>query len=185
MTAKRLYILFFTLLFSGIWGDNPAMAKGLMDFSIKSADITSGERIERPFTCEGEDISPGLHWEGIPEGTKSLVLIAEDPDAPMGTFIHWVLYDIPAAGKGLERGASGTKALVAGGAREGVSSFGKKGYNGPCPPTGHGEHRYYFRLWALDIEGLEVGGRATKADVEAGMSGHVLAETSIMGTYSR
>ncbi len=184
MKAKKLYILFFALLFSNLWDANPVMAKGPMEFSITSADIKGGERIERDFTCEGEDISPGLQWEGLPEGTKSLVLIVEDPDAPMGTFIHWVLYDIPASGTGLERGASGTEAL-AGGAREGVSSFGRKGYNGPCPPPGHGEHRYYFRLRALDIARLEVTGKARKEDVEAVMNGHVLAETSIMGTYSR
>ncbi len=184
MTAKKIYILFFALLFSGMAGVYPAVAEGVMEFSIKSADIKANERVATRFTCDGEDLSPGLEWEGAPEGAKSLVLVVEDPDAPMGTFIHWVIYNIPAGLSGLERGASGTSAIT-GGMKEGVSSFGRIGYNGPCPPPGHGDHRYFFRLSALDVAELEVREGANKADVEAAMKGHVLSETSIMGTYSR
>jgi len=184
MTAKKIYILFFALLYLTMGGRAPAKAGGFMGFDITSADIRANEPVATRFTCDGEDISPELRWEGAPQGTLSLALIAEDPDAPGGIFIHWVVYDIPADITGFKRGASGAKALGEG-AKEGVSSFGREGYNGPCPPPGHGEHRYYFRLTALDIERLAVKNRANKADVKAAMEGHVLAETSIMSTYSR
>jgi len=180
MSPKKFYIPFFVLIFVALAAFNQAVAGDEMGFSIKSVHIKQGERIERRFTCDGEDISPELKWDGVPEGTQSLVLIVEDPDAPMGTFIHWVVYDIPAALGGFETGASGGGALA-----EGISSFGRKGYNGPCPPRGHGDHRYYLRLKALDIKRLNVKDRANRADVEAAMNGHVLAETYIMGIYGR
>ncbi len=168
----------------GASGANLGVAKGVkggdMGFSIKSADFKDGQRVPRRFTCEGEDISPELSWEGAPEGTESLALIVEDPDAPMGTFIHWVIYNLPPDLKGLRRGASGSGAI-----KEGVSSFGRIGYNGPCPPPGHGDHRYYFRLRALDVKELDVTKNANKGDVEEAMNGHILAETSLMGIYSR
>jgi len=182
--AKKIYILFFVIFITGIGYSHTGAAGEEMGFSIKSSDIKAGERVAARFTCDGEDLSPALEWEGAPDGTESLALIVEDPDAPMGTFIHWVIYDIPGAVSGLKRDASKTAAIT-GGMKEGVSSFGRVGYNGPCPPPGHGEHRYYFRLRALDIKELDVKKGADQADVEAAMNGHVLAETSIMGTYGR
>ncbi len=167
-------------------GAQAAMAgERQMAFSLKSSDIQQGERIEKRFTCDGEDISPELHWEDVPAGAESLALIVEDPDAPMGTFIHWVLYDIPADLDGLARGASRSDALKRAGMKEGTTGFGRRGYNGPCPPPGHGDHRYYFRLLALDVKRLDVRGNANKADVEEAMRGHILAEASLMGIYSR
>ncbi len=156
-----------------------------MAFSLKSDDIQQGERIEKRFTCDGEDLSPELHWDDVPAGTKSLALIVEDPDAPMGTFIHWVLYNIPADLGGLARGASRSEAMEKAGMKEGTTGFGRRGYNGPCPPPGHGDHRYYYRLLALDVKKLDVRGKANKADVEEAMRGHILAEASLMGIYSR
>ncbi|MFQ5441986.1 MAG: YbhB/YbcL family Raf kinase inhibitor-like protein [Thermodesulfobacteriota bacterium] len=157
---------------------------GAMAFGIKSPDFKEGQRIPVKFTCEGEDLSPELVWEGPPEGTKSYTLIVEDPDAPMGTFIHWVVYDVPPHLQKLERGIGGGGGLE-GPVKQGVSSFGNTGYGGPCPPKGHGDHRYFFILRALDVENLGVGAGAEKADVERAMEGHILGEVSIMGKYSR
>ncbi|GMR04650.1 MAG: YbhB/YbcL family Raf kinase inhibitor-like protein [Thermodesulfobacteriota bacterium] len=155
-----------------------------MAFNIQSPEFWQGERIPVRFTCDGEDLSPELSWEDPPEGTKSFTLIAEDPDAPMGTFVHWVLYDIPAGLKRLERG-EGNKADPGQGMKHGTTGFGRIGYGGPCPPKGHGDHRYSFILKALDVETLGLGAGATKADVEASMEGHVLGEASLMGIYGR
>jgi len=154
-----------------------------MAFGIKSPDFKEGERIPVKFTCEGTDLSPELVWEGEPAGTKSYTLIVEDPDAPMGTFIHWVVYDAPGLLRKLERGIGNRADLE--GPVQGVSSFGRAGYGGPCPPRGHGDHRYYFILRALDVDSLGIGDGARKAEVEKAMQGHILGETSIMGTYSR
>ncbi len=186
MTTRSKFILAALLLVLVCvpWAPRARAGEKDMTFVLESKDIRAGERISRRFTCEGEDVSPELHWHGVPPGTKSLALIVEDPDAPMGTFIHWVLYNIPADLGGLSRGASRTTAIK-GEMREGVSGFGRTGYNGPCPPPGHGDHRYFFNLVALDIKKLDVKDNANKADVDEAMTGHILAEASLMGTYSR
>ncbi len=177
---STLVILFLITGFaaSGVNGEN-AMA-----FGIKSPDFKEGERIPVKFTCEGTDLSPELVWEGEPAGTKSYTLIVEDPDAPMGTFIHWVVYDAPAHLRKMERGM-GNETNLEGPLKQGVTSFGRAGYGGPCPPKGHGDHRYNFILRALDVDNLGVGVGAGKAEVEKAMKGHILGEASIMGTYSR
>lgn len=151
-----------------------------MAFNVKSPDFSEGQTIPKKFTCEGEDLSPELDWADVPQGTKSLALICEDPDAPMGTFIHWVVYDIPANLNKLEKGVK-----LAGGIKTGITGFGKTGYGGPCPPKGHGTHRYFFILRALDAPSLNLPPGASKADVEKAMKGHVLGETKIMGVYKR
>jgi hypothetical protein len=147
-----------------------------MAIQLTSSAFTEGSTIPKKYTCDGEDISPALEWSGVPQGTKSLALIVDDPDAPVGTFVHWVLYDIPADATGLPEGVTGTGTL-------GKSSFGKTGYGGPCPPKGPA-HRYYFKLYALDTAlGLKAG--STKAEVEKAMQGHILAQGQVMGKYSR
>lgn len=151
-----------------------------MAFKIKSPEFKEGDTIPKVFTCEGEDISPELEWEDAPAGTKSFSLIVEDPDAPMGTFIHWVVYDIPAGVNRFSRGMA-----LKDGIKNGMTDFGKRGYGGPCPPKGHGTHRYFFILRALDLPALKLTDGARKPDVEKAMKGHILAETRIMGVYSR
>jgi len=133
-------------------------------------------------TGEGADASPALKWEGAPSSTKSFALICDDPDAPGGTWVHWVIYNIPAGTTGLSEGVA--KSDTGAGARQGVNDFGKVGYNGPMPPRGHGQHRYYFRLYALKTE-LDLKPRATKAQLEAAMKGQILAEERLIGTYER
>ena len=147
--------------------------------------ITSGAfehegTIPDAYSCDGADISPELNWTGVPEGTQSLVLILDDPDAPGGTFTHWVIYNIPAAATGLEENIPKTAELVSG-ALQGRNSIGEIGYGGPCPPLGQ-SHRYFFKLYALDIT-LDLEGGASKAQVMAAMEGHILAEAEIMGNF--
>jgi Raf kinase inhibitor-like YbhB/YbcL family protein len=132
------------------------------------------------YTCEGADTAPLLEWSGAPEGTKSFALIVDDPDAPdpkapKMTYVHWVLYDIPA-------GVSRLDAAMPPGAREGLNDWKRTGYGGPCPPIGR--HRYFFKLYALDTTLGDLG-QATKASVEAAMRGHVIGQAELMGTYQK
>ncbi len=178
---KAAYILIIAL---GLFLVFPFGAKGgdPVDISIKSTDFKDSEIIPKKFTCDGEDLSPELLWDNAPKGASGFTLAVEDPDAPMGTFIHWVVYDIPADTTRIERGA-GNKAGNA--FKQGMNDFGKKGYGGPCPPKGHGRHRYMFILKALDVNGLGLPEGATLKDVQRAEKGHVLAETRITGIYSR
>ena len=151
-------------------------------FLLASSAFEGGERIPTRYTCDGEDISPPLSWKGVPEGTRSLALVVEDPDAPRGTFVHWVIYDIPPDTEGLPAGVPRERELASG-ARQGINDFGVIGYRGPCPPPGK-LHRYFFILLALDVElPLEPG--ATQAELETALKGHVLGEAKLMGTYGR
>ena len=153
-------------------------------FRIESTDFREGEPIPKKFTCEGEDLSPHLKWTSPPEGTKSYILIVEDPDAPMGTFVHWILYDISSSLHELSRGAGSGK-TVKGGMKQGLTDFGHAGYGGPCPPKGHGPHRYNFILKALDIPSLGLPDGARKSDLERATFGHILAEARITGKFQR
>lgn len=147
-----------------------------MAITLTSSAFSEGGTIPKKHTCDGEDVSPALNWSGIPEGTKSLALIMDDPDAPAGTWVHWVLYDLPPDLTGLPEGTRGLGV-------EGMTSFREPGYGGPCPPRGK-PHRYFFKLYALDkILGLKAG--VTKGDLEKAMQGHVLAQGQLMGTYGR
>ncbi len=153
-----------------------------MSFALRTADFAHGASIPRTFTCDGEDRSPALEWSGAPTGTKAFALIADDPDAPAGTWVHWVIYNIPAAAHSLAGGVE-KKEELADGSRQGRNDFRKIGYNGPCPPPGKA-HRYFFKLYALGAElGLAPG--ATKAEVERAMSGHILGQAEWMGRYQR
>jgi hypothetical protein len=159
------------------------MAGGeLMALEIKSPAFGEGKAIPAKYTCKGDDISPPLGWSDVPEGTKSMALICDDPDAPMGTWVHWVVYNIPPGTGGLKEGIPEQETLPDG-TMQGITDFGKIGYGGPCPPPG-GPHRYYFKLYALD-SGPDLKPGATKKDLLGAMEGHVLEETQLMGTFKR
>lgn len=141
---------------------------------ITSPAFTEGARIPAKFTCSAENISPPLEWNGAPAGTKSFALLMQDPDAPGGTFIHWVAYDIPAAQTGISEGAN--TAGVGG-----KNSADRTAYMGPCPPSG--EHRYIFAVYALDTASLNLPAGATQEQVTAAVRGHILGQASLMGRY--
>ncbi len=151
------------------------------NLSIKNMQLTSssfipGGPIPARFTCDGEDINPPLEWRDVPVGAKSLAIITDDPDAPGGTWLHWTLWNIDPSLSGIETGK------VPSGAVEGMTDFGRSGYGGPCPPSGN--HRYYFRIYALDIR-LDLRADALLSDLNQAMTGHVIGQAELMGTYSR
>ncbi|SHK34452.1 YbhB/YbcL family Raf kinase inhibitor-like protein [Thermocrinis minervae] len=150
---------------------------------LKSSAFKNGQEIPRKYTCDGVNISPELSWENPPSGAKSYVLIMEDPDAPYGTFTHWVVYDIPAHVRSLKEGFP--KADQVDGIKQGINDFGYVGYGGPCPPKGHGYHRYIFKLYVLSVESLNLPPKATKKQVEESIRGKVLAEGRLVGKYRR
>lgn len=152
-----------------------------MSFTLTSSAFKEGEMIPMKYTCDGADVSPPLAWSDPPEGTGSFALISDDPDAPVGTWVHWVMYNIPADVSELPEGVPADKELKSG-AVQGVNDFRKFGYGGPCPPGG--THRYFFKLYALGTE-LNLNPGATKADVEEAVRGHILGEARLMGRYSR
>ena len=153
-----------------------------MSFSIKSSAFTEGGVIAKQYTCDGADVSPALSWTEAPSGTQSFALIADDPDAPVGTWTHWVIWDIPAQATGLPEGVA-KKDTLPDGSRQGKNDFKRIGYGGPCPPPGK-QHRYFYKLYALGTK-LQLNAGASKSELERAMSGHVLAETKLMGKYGR
>ena len=153
-----------------------------MPFSITSPSFSAGGAIPKKFTCDGADVSPQLSWKGSPAGTQTFALVMDDPDAPVGTWVHWVLYNVAANVTELPEGLE-KQEQVASGALQGLNDFHKTGYGGPCPPAGR-PHRYFFKLYALDKE-LDLRAGAKKSDVERAMSGHILAQTELMGRYGR
>ena len=154
-----------TVLFFGWWS---------MQLSLIS--VSSGSAIPRRFTCDGEDLSPPLDWRAVPLTTRSLVLLCDDPDAPTGKWHHWAAYDIEADQMGLAEGAG--HGSGAAGFRQAINDFHRAGYGGPCPPRGHGRHRYHFRLLALSVDHLSLGARPSCNDVEREARWHVIAEAS-------
>ncbi|OIO37874.1 MAG: phosphatidylethanolamine-binding protein [Candidatus Omnitrophica bacterium CG1_02_49_10] len=153
-----------------------------MALEISSNSFQNNEYIPKRYTGEGEDTSPHLSWNDVPEGTKSFAMINDDPDAPMGTWIHWIMYDIPAAVDRLDEAIS-KDAILADGSKQGITSFGRVGYGGPMPPPGK-PHRYFFKLYALDIN-LNLKEGATKKELLKAMEGHILAEAQLVGLYKR
>lgn len=153
-----------------------------MSLSLESAAFDQGEAVPDEYTCEGPDVSPPLRWSGVPEEARSLALIMDDPDAPAGTWVHWVLYGLPADRGELPEGIPADPEVL-GGARQGENDFGNTGYGGPCPPP-NGAHRYHFKLFALDAD-PELGPGATKEELLEAMEGHVVAEAQLMGRYRR
>jgi Raf kinase inhibitor-like YbhB/YbcL family protein len=154
-----------------------------MAFQLTSTAFKAGEHIPRRYTCDGDDRSPPLAWSGAPVGTKSFVLLCDDPDAPAGTWHHWALFDIPSRLVHLDEGYSSHQRAVQ--ARQAVNDFGDVGYGGPCPPPGHGVHHYHFKLLALDVDKLKLSERSRCTEVDRAAKAHVLATAELIGLYSR
>jgi len=152
-----------------------------MGFKLTSTAFKEGQPIPRQHTCDGVDVSPALEWSGAPPSAKTFALICDDPDAPSGTWVHWVLYNLPGDRIGLVENVPATE-KVPGDGLQGTNDFQKIGYGGPCPPSG--THHYFFKLYALDGE-LSLKGGATKAEVLKAMEGQIVAQTQLMGTYRR
>ena len=157
--------------------DGPAPSESLPDILVTSNAFSGGDSIPKLHTCDGADVSPTLSWNGVPTGAQSLALIMDDPDAPGGTWVHWVVYGLPSDLGSLAHDAYPTSAVG------GSNDFGDTGYGDPCPPSGPA-HRYFFKLYVLDsIIDLEQG--ATKSQLLEAMNGHILAQGTLMGTYQR
>jgi Raf kinase inhibitor-like YbhB/YbcL family protein len=168
---KSWMLIIFLAIFSGhLTGEEP------MSLRLVSQVFKNNEAIPSKYTCDGKNISPPLKWEGVPQGTKSLVLIVDDPDAPSKTWTHWVVFNISSTTTECREGAAPDGSL------QGINDFGQAAYGGPCPPKGM--HRYYFKLYALDAS-LTLQEGATKEQVETEMKAHILAEAQLIGTYSR
>ncbi|MGA2175321.1 MAG: YbhB/YbcL family Raf kinase inhibitor-like protein [Verrucomicrobiota bacterium] len=159
-----------------------ALGRSLPKLTVSSAAFAEGAPIPVKYTCQGDDISPPLQWAGAPAATKSFALICDDPDAPVGTWVHWVLYNLPPTAAALSEKTPKSKVL-ANGAAQGLNSSGQTGYQGPCPPGGKA-HRYFFKLYALDAT-VSLEGRVTKEELLKAMEGHILGIGQIMGTYQR
>jgi Raf kinase inhibitor-like YbhB/YbcL family protein len=152
-----------------------------VEMKLTSTAFKEGEAIPRPYTCDGVNVSPPLEWSGVPKSAKTLAIIADDPDAPAGTWVHWVLYNLPAENIGLVENLPASENVRAGGF-QGKNDFGNIGYGGPCPPSG--THRYFFKIYAVDSE-LPLKGSATKAELEKALEGHIVAQAQLMGMYGR
>ncbi len=152
-----------------------------MEIKIISPAFEPGGMIPVKYTCDGQDISPPLKWGDVPDGTASIALICDDPDAPMGTWVHWVIFDLPPDTRGLPENIPAEENLDMGGTH-GTNDFRRPGYGGPCPPGG--THRYYFKVYALDKK-MDIQAGSTKAQLLKAMEGHILAEGELMGQYKR
>lgn len=152
-----------------------------MTLRLTSNAFGSGDTIPQRFTCEGANVSPPLSWSGAPEAARSFALVCSDPDAPGGTFYHWAVFDIP---RGVTELVENHRTASAP-SHDAVNDFGKKGYGGPCPPHGHGNHHYHFRLFALDTESLRLGSRPGCRDVERASKEHALAEAELVAIFAR
>ena len=175
----------------GCWRSDalPADDPSRLTIQLRSSAFADGGVIPKTFTCDGAERSPPLEWSGVPASARSLALLCDDPDAPMGTWSHWIAFDLPPDVKALREGipAEETFSVVEGGepartARQGRNDFDKTGYGGPCPPSG--THRYFFRLYALDAR-LELRSTATRADLLKAIKGRILAEGRLIGKYQR
>ena len=156
--------------------------EGTMDFTISSPSFTNGGEISRKFTCEGQDVSPQLNRSNAPKGTGAFALLVDDPDAPVGNWNHWAIWNIPADSHGLAEGVAKDSRL-ADGSIQGTNDFRKIGYNGPCPPAGK-PHRYYFKLFAIEQK-LKLESSAGKKEVESAIKGHILSQAEWIGRYQR
>ena len=150
-----------------------------MSFKITSPAFINGASIPSDFSCDGRDVSPALTWTEPPAGTQSFAIIMDDPDAPIGTWVHWVIFNIPASTRNLTEGTA-TDPQLSDGSVQGKTSAGSSGYHGPCPPSG--THRYFFKLYALDTA-LSLSAKADKKELLAAMEGHILANAELMGTF--
>ena len=150
---------------------------------LSSSAFSNGSPSPRRFTCDGEDLSPPLHWEAAPPATRSFVLLCDDPDAPAGTWHHWAAYDIPANLSSLAQGVA--QHAESQGSKQAINDFQRSGYGGPCPPRRHGLHHYHFRLLALSADRLATGKNPSCRDVAREARKHVLAEATLVGVYER
>ena len=178
--SKKYYALFVLLFLiygfvTEIEGDEK------MAIVVTSLAFKEGGMLPAKYTCDGQDISPPLNWQQVPQGVKSFALISDDPDAPVGIWVHWVMWNIPAEANGLPENVPAGKDLP-NGSKQGVNSSRKQGYSGPCPPSG--THRYYFKVYAIDTM-LNLPADSTKQVLLDAMKGHILAEGSLMGKYRR
>lgn len=151
-----------------------------MAFQLIISAFPEGGVIPKLHTCDGADVPPSLEWSGAPSDTKSFTLIVDDPDAPSGTWNHWLLYDLSPSVHALSQGLKPGKL-----GKSGKNDFGRAGYGGPCPPRGHGRHRYSFKLYALDVPTLGLPDGASRADLDKAIRGHILAEAHYLGLYER
>lgn len=181
MTKKIVFLFIVSLPFL-VSCSNESDAKDYPKFRVSSSSYQNEALIPAKYTCMGEDLSPHFKWEGVPKEAKSFVLIMDDPDAPSGTFTHWIVYDIS---KDITELPEGLKGIDSSKFKQGMNDFGNKGYGGPCPPRGHGFHRYYTRIYALDIESLSLAEGAKRREVENKMKGHIVGEGSYMGKFKR
>jgi Raf kinase inhibitor-like YbhB/YbcL family protein len=185
MRHRKAYFVLGCLLFAGsleVSSLRGAETKVVSSMELRTPAFKNGAEIPRKHTCDAEDVSPSLGWEKALAGARAFALIADDPDAPAGTWVHWVIYDIPAETKELAEGTAKTETLP-NGAKQGVNDFRRVGYGGPCPPPGL-PHRYFFKLYALDGP-TNLKARATKQQLLDAMAGHILAEAELMGRYKR
>jgi len=161
--------------------DSGAVGGKKMEIKVTSSAFEEGSLIPPKYTCDGADISPPLRWDAVPEGTKSVALISDDPDAPVGTWVHWVLFNLPADTRELAENIPPDETLP-NGAKQGTSDFGRIGYGGPCPPSG--THRYFFKIYALDTE-IDLAAGAKKRQLLKAMEGHILGQGQLIGKYKR
>ncbi|HKP74882.1 MAG TPA: YbhB/YbcL family Raf kinase inhibitor-like protein [Longimicrobiaceae bacterium] len=180
-SAHRGAVLLLSLSLAACSGAHDALDAPLA-ISLTSAAFRANGAIPAVHTCDGGDRSPALAWSGVPSKAKSLALIVDDPDAPRGTWVHWVIYDIPPTANGLPEGAGSSGGAVPRGTRRGSNDFERDGYGGPCPPSGR--HRYVHKLYALDVLLPDLH-EPRKGDLERAMEGHVLARGELVGTYER
>ncbi len=180
-SMKRLMFLVLLLLtlIGRIWGQEE---DNEMAFTLTSSAFAQGGTFARSYSCDGRDISPPLSWENAPDGSESFVLICDDPDAPVGTWVHWVLYNIPGGSRNLPEGLSSAPELKDG-SLQGKNDFNRIGYGGPCPPRGS-VHRYFFKLYALDTM-LNLSPGLRKEDILKAIDGHLLGQAQLVAKYSR
>lgn len=179
MKKTAIYILSLFFVLANV---SYILAKEETAMQIKSSAFENNGTIPKKYTCDGADVSPPLSWTKAPTGTKSIALISDDPDAPMGTWVHWVLYGMSPDATSLSENVPKEKEVL-NGARQGITDFRRIGYGGPCPPKGPA-HRYFFKIYALDIE-LNLPAGATKKEVENAMKGHILSQGELIGKYGR
>jgi Raf kinase inhibitor-like YbhB/YbcL family protein len=186
-SVRHISIRFFILAFSCLYTTATLAQEGelSMSMTLKSPRFSNQDEIPKIFTCDGDDISPALKWSDLPQNTKSLVLIVDDPDAPdpakpKMTWVHWLLYNIPPEAAGLKENISAAE--LPGGTKEGMNDWKRTGYGGPCPPIGR--HRYFYKLYALDVILPDLH-KPDKASLEKAMAGHIISETELIGTYQR
>ncbi len=181
MSLKLLLLILLLAIVSGCIAKEKEV-NNMEKISISSEAFNDGGTIPDEYTCEGEDISPPLSWQGLPDGTKSIALIMDDPDASGRAFVHWVIYNISGSTQKLAKGIP-KKEKLADGSLQGMTDFGKAGYGGPCPPPGK-PHRYIFKIYAID-KILDLPSKASKEDAETAMKGHILAKGELIGKYAR